>query len=351
MRMFTKIAAFGFAIAAFACLALTGATPASAELAMHPTLGQIDLGTSGLMFAGAGIVINNANLANLGVGFKSLFQGGLGQAESMYSQVATMVNSTTGKEEYGWLGKIPGMREWLGDRVVHGIQNHGYEIKNKDFELTVSVGRNDIEDDNLGVYSPLFTELGRSAGAHPDELVFSLLLAGFSTTCYDDQYFFDTDHPVLDADGNTVSVANTDGGAGEPWFLVDDSRAVKPIIYQQRQAPKFVALDNPDDPNVFKRKEFVYGVDYRGNVGFGFWQFAWGSKQTLDAAHYATARAGLGGMKGDYGRPLGIKGRKLIVGPANEAAARTVVGTQELAGGGTNPWFNTAEVVVIPWLA
>ena len=178
-----------------------------------------------------------------------------------------------------------------------------------------------------------------------------LLAAGFSTLCYDGQYFFDTDHPVLDANGNEISVANTDGGAGTAWFLIDDSRALKPIIYQDRKTFDFVAMDSPDDENVFKRKEFVYGVDGRNNVGFGFWQFAWGSKQTLNKANYRIAREAMMAMKGDYGRPLGVMPRLLVVPPSLDGDALEILNAERDAGGATNVYRNTAEQLTVPWLA
>ncbi|WP_261945385.1 Mu-like prophage major head subunit gpT family protein [Paenibacillus melissococcoides] len=36
--------------------------------------------------------------------------------------------------------------------------------------------RNDIEDDTIGLYNPIVQDMGQSAAAHPDELVFGLLL-------------------------------------------------------------------------------------------------------------------------------------------------------------------------------
>ena len=297
------------------------------------------------------MLINPGNLKTLNTGFKAAFKRGLGQAASQRAIVATTVPSSTKSEEYGWLGKVPGMREWLGDRVIQNVASHDYTIKNRDFELTVGVDKNDILDDNVGVYTPLMEEMGRSVEAHPDELVWALLKAGFVTACYDGQNYFDTDHPVLDADGQEISVANTDGGAGEPWFLIDDSRALKPIIFQERQKPNFVAKTDPDDESVFWKKEFVYGVDARYNVGFGFWQFCWGSKQPLDAARYKAARAAMLGMKGDFGRPLGVRPRKLVVGPSNESAALKLVNNELGPNGETNEWKGTAEVVVVPWLA
>ncbi|MCM3419050.1 Mu-like prophage major head subunit gpT family protein [Sphingopyxis alaskensis] len=297
------------------------------------------------------MLINNANLRTLGTGFNGAYKRGLGQAASMLSVIATTINSTTSQNEYGWLGKMKGMREWLGDRVVNSIATHGYTIKNKDWEDTVEVDRNDIEDDNIGIYSPLFEEMGRATAAHPDELAWSLLRDGFNQLCYDGQNFFDTDHPVLDANGDVQSVSNSGGGAGTPWFLIDDTRALKPIIFQQRKAAQFVSKDSPTDENVFRRKKFLYGVDARYNVGFGYWQFAYGSKQALDAAAYAAARAAMQGMKGDYGRPLGLKPTLLVVPPALEAAGLEILNAERDAGGATNVWKGTAKLVVVPWLA
>lgn len=312
--------------------------------------GLLEIG--GLAFAGlGGLIVNGASLNTLYTGFKTAFNNGLGQAESQWEKVATRVPSSTREEKYGWIGKIPNVREWVGDRAVQNIMAHNYAIENKDFELTLGVDRNDIEDDQYGVYTPLFEEMGRSVAAHPDQQVWELLKAGFTTTCYDGQYYFDTDHPVLDENGAVTTVANTDGGAGSPWFLIDSSRALKPVIRQVRKDFEFVSMTDPDDENVFKRKEFVYGVDGRSNVGYGFWQFAWGSKQALTKANYKTGREALMGMKGDYGRPLGLMPRLLVTGPSGESAGLEIVNSERDAAGATNVYKGTAELLVVPWLA
>ena len=297
------------------------------------------------------MIINAANLDAIRVGFSTAYRRGLGQAQTQYGRVATTVPSSTKENKYGWLGKLPNMREWIGPRAVHGIAEHDYAIKNRPFELTIGVDRDDIEDDNLGVYEPLFVEMGESVAAHPDLLVWDALKNGFATECYDGQYFFDTDHPVLDANGEVSSVANTDGGAGMPWYLLSVRKALKPIIFQERRKPQFVAKDRPTDDNVFDNKEFRYGTDGRWNVGYGFWQMAWGSKQTLDKAHYATAREAIMGMKGDHGRPLGLMPDLLVVPPSLEGEAMEVLKAERDAAGATNVYKATAELLVVPWLA
>jgi phage major head subunit gpT-like protein len=297
------------------------------------------------------MLVNAANLDSLRVGFKTTFQKGLGQASTAYQRIATVVPASTKEQKYGWLGRIPNVREWIGARAVQNLMQADYSIREKPLELTIGVDRDDIETDNLGIYGPMFEEMGQSTGAQWDLMCFAQLKAGFATNCYDGQFFFDTDHPVLDENGNMTTVANTDGGAGTPWFLLDVSRPLKPVLLQKRKDFQFTAMDAPTDQNVFMNKEFIYGSDARANTGYGFWQMAWGSKQTLNAANYAIARAALSGMKGDYGRPLGLMPNLLVVPPSLESAARKLLNSEYAAGGETNEWKGTAELLVVPWLA
>lgn len=307
---------------------------------------------AGLAFAG--LVVNQANLAIVFQGFKTAFQRGLGQAEPQSELIRTNVMSTTREEKYGWLGKIPRFREWLGDRVVHSLMQYDYAIKNRKFEVTLEVERDDIEDDQFGVYGPLFEELGMSTAAHPEELIWPLLKEGFDAThglAYDGQFFFDTDHPVLDAAGIAQSTANTDGGSGTPWFLADLRRPVKPVIWQTRRAYDLKRQDRPNDPNVFERDSYLYGVDARVNAGYGLWQIIWGSKQTLNKTNYKTGFAAIEGMTGDYAKPLGLKPTHLIVPPTLREAGLEIVNAERDSAGATNVWRGTAELVVVPWLA
>ncbi|CAH8720532.1 Mu-like prophage major head subunit gpT family protein [Paenibacillus melissococcoides] len=44
------------------------------------------------------------------------------------------------------------------------------------------------------------------------------------------------------------------------------TKPLKPLIYQERKAARFVAMDRDTDENVFMRKQFLYGVDGRSNA-------------------------------------------------------------------------------------
>lgn len=297
------------------------------------------------------MILNRTNLNIMYQAFRTAFNAGfVGIEKPMWNVIAMEVPSTTSENVYGWLGQFPQMREWVGDRVIKNLKQHDYTIKNKTYEATIGVKREEIEDDQYGMYALTAQELGRVAAEHPDMLSYALLGQGFTTLCYDGQYFFDTDHPVTDESGVTQSVSNFGGGAGAAWYLIDDSRAIKPLIYQRRRPAAFVAKTQLNDDNVIFNNEFIYGVDGRWNVGFGLWQLAYASKQALDSTAFNAAYQAMQSLKGDNGRPLGIKPRKLLVGPSNRAAALEVVKAERLANGATNTNRDVVEVVDVSWL-
>jgi phage major head subunit gpT-like protein len=227
----------------------------------------------------------------------------------------------------------------------------GYSILNRTFESTITVKRADIEDDTVGVLGPLFKELGLSAKQHPDELIFGLLKQGFTSPCYDGQNFFDSEHPTSDENGQETTVSNMGAGAAPAWFLMDTTRAIKPLVYQERVPFKLQACDQDGDAHVFLRDEFLYGIRGRANAGFGLWQLAFGSKATLDADAYRDARAQMAELRGDEGRILGIAPNVLLVPPSLEEAGLQILNADRDAAGASNVWKGTARLIVTPWLS
>jgi phage major head subunit gpT-like protein len=301
-------------------------------------------------------IITPALITSLRTGFSKAFQDALADTPTDWEKVATRVPSTNSSNTYAWLNQFPKLREWVGDRVVKDMAASGYQVANKLYEGTVGVKRTDIEDDNVGVYTPLFAEMGRAAKSHADELVFALLAAGESTTCYDGQNFFDTDHPIypnVDGTGTPTLVSNyADGGAspGPAWYLLDCSRALKPLIFQERTRPELEAMTASNDEGVFVRDEYRYGIRYRCNAGFGFWQLAYKSKAVLDAANFNAAMAAMMGITADGGRPMGVKPTHLVVPPSLRAAALSLIEAQTINNGESNPNYKAVEVIVSPWV-
>ena len=291
------------------------------------------------------MIINQASLNDLFVAYNAAFNTGFRDAVPLWQNVATRVPSGNRQNHYGWLGQFPQMREWIGDRHIKAMAAHDYTVVNKPFESTVEVDRDDLDDDQYGVYSPMMQEMGHAAATHPDELVFSLLKAGDSSLCYDGQYFFDVDHPVGGA-----SVSNHGGGAGTPWYLLDGSRPLKPLIWQVRKEYTFTSMTTDTDEAVFMRKKFRFGVDARSNAGFGFWQQAYMSKQTLDATNFMAAYTAMESFISDEGRPLPIKPTHLVVPSALRSAAEALIQARTLASGADNVNYNRLALVVVNYL-
>lgn len=277
-------------------------------------------------------------------GFKTIFQSAFAGYTAIYTQLATIVTSTTAVEDFGWLGDIPKLREWIGDRHVHGLESHGYSIRNRKFELTIAVKRDDIEDDKLGLYRPRFEMMGHSAAQHPDEVTFELINGAWTLPCYDGQPFFDDEHPV-GKPGKVVSVSNMQSGGGETWILADMSRPLKPFIFQKRRDYEFTAKEDKSTSDaVFDRDEYQYGVDARVAAGFGFWQMAFGSKAELSATNLRAAYEKMRAFKDDEGRPLGIRPTHLIVGNANFFKARDILMSEQIDGT-TNTNRNLVQLI------
>lgn len=287
----------------------------------------------------------------LNIGWKSQFNKGVGNAERVYDKICMRATSGSSAEIYGWLSQLPQIREWLGERHIHTLGKEGFKIENRGFESTIAVKRNDIADDKIGVYSPMFSEFGRRAAEFPDTLFAELIASGFTEPCYDGQPFFDTEHPVQHhSTGEPELVSNMTDGAGPAWYLLDLSRDIRPFIYQEREPFVLEGVNDPSDVHVFLKAEFLYGTRGRCNVGFGLWQMAYASKAELTPENYEAARIAMHQMKGDNERKLGIRGTHLLVPTELEGKARRLLKSNLTATGGSNEWMDSAELIVSTWL-
>lgn len=119
---------------------------------------------------------------------------GMQTAKPFYPSVCTEINSNKSEETYAFLGAIPGVREWLGPRRFEQLRAGRFTIPNQDWETSLTVERNDIDDDNMGMYDTLAASTANRFMRHPDKLLISSIEAGDATACFDGQFFYDTDH-------------------------------------------------------------------------------------------------------------------------------------------------------------
>ncbi len=142
------------------------------------------------------MLVNAANLRVIFCNIKLTFNQAFDAAPTQWDKVATLVPSTGKENTYAWLSRFPRMRKWIGDKQVKALAASTYTLVNDDYEATVEVDRNDIQDDQLGVYQPQAQDAGFAAKQWPDEMVFELLNKGFSEKGYDGQPFFSDKHTI-----------------------------------------------------------------------------------------------------------------------------------------------------------
>lgn len=297
------------------------------------------------------MIINAENLASVYTGLTAVFNNAFQTTETWYERVAMTVPAKTRIMDYKFLLDFPMVREWIGDRQVNAMEPKAFQVESKDWEATIEIDRNDIEDQQIGIYNPVVAALAQEARRHPERLIAALLKNGITSPCYDGKNFFAPDHPV-----GAGTASNYASGTEAAWFLLDTSRAVKPFIFQLRREVQLVRMDRADDEHAFMRKKYRYGVDYRGAAAYGLWQLAYCSKQELNAANYAAARSAMMSLTNAEGMPLGVRPNLLVVPPTLEAKAREIlhaqfiVGSTASGGSKSNIWYGTADLLVVPEL-
>lgn len=285
--------------------------------------------------------------------FKKDFATGISLVKPQWQDLATKVSSNTKITTYGFLSQFPKMREWVGKRQVQKMQAQGMSIENKTYEATVGIPRTDIEDDQVGLFRPMMTQMGQTAAELPDDLVFSLLKLGKTTLCYDGQNFFDTAHPVFDnveGTGNSKEQSNLTKGTtadAATFYLFDTNNVLKPLIWQERTALEFeTKFDASKSDSVFMEDEYLWGVRARGNAGFGFWQLAHRVEATaLTAENIMDVIAKMQSLKGDGGKLLNIRPNVILVPPHLEFKAREIC-EAEVINGTTNVLKGRLKVMV-----
>jgi phage major head subunit gpT-like protein len=130
------------------------------------------------------MLINKANMDGLFQTFMTKFTdaqkavaGRVTPKALILEEIAITMIVTGAATVHSWLEQIPGMKEWIGDRQVNNLKIGGVTVSNRDFEDTISVGRNSIEDDQYGIFAPLIGMMGQNAELIWPELAIGALTA------------------------------------------------------------------------------------------------------------------------------------------------------------------------------
>ena len=108
--------------------------------------------------------------------------------------IANFFGSDQLSEEYAFLGSAPTLREWVGGRQPVGLRSSGLTIRNLLYEGTLEINVDDLRRDKTGQIRARVQEFADRELTHWATLLSALLVNGTSLTCYDGQYYFDTNH-------------------------------------------------------------------------------------------------------------------------------------------------------------
>lgn len=117
-----------------------------------------------------------------------------GSGAGWIDPISMLFTSDQDSETYKWLGQSPAMREWIGGRNTTGFRENGLTIVNKHFEASIEVLVSELRRDKTGQILMRIRELAARTNSHWASLLSTLIINGTSQVCYDDQFFFDTDH-------------------------------------------------------------------------------------------------------------------------------------------------------------
>lgn len=238
------------------------------------------------------MLITKAVLAALQTSVSFIFRSAYRDTPTPVDTLATVVPSTHSIETYGWMQRLLAMREWIGPRVKQGLQTQAYTLKNKTFEATLAVDKEEIEDDSLGLFNPRAAELGRIAARIWFQLLIDALIAGTTTGLgFDGLSFFNASHTL-----NPAAVQSNALGLG--------------------------ALNNTltaagDDANMVLLN---------------------------------TAVSAMRNYMGEDGRRLGVQPTHIIIPPSRALAVRRVLNTALISGGSTNVFNGYLDIIEIPEL-
>ena len=107
--------------------------------------------------------INRGSMNALFTAVKAALALGLAMASLPAAEIAMEVKSSTKIENYPMTKLLSSMREWVGPRKVQDLKSELLAVVNGDFEHTIGIDRNDFEDDQMGLYTPMFQMMGQDA--------------------------------------------------------------------------------------------------------------------------------------------------------------------------------------------
>ena len=135
--------------------------------------------------------INDATLQTLGKQLNAKWTAAFEAAPQMQlNALATMYTSTAASNNYAFLEALGGWSEWNGARQFKDVASQQFEVLNKDFEMSIKMPKNQIEDDQIGMYVDLVPNMVQGWFKKQQSLIMSVLTS--NPVAYDGVALFST---------------------------------------------------------------------------------------------------------------------------------------------------------------
>ncbi len=140
------------------------------------------------------MLITPSSLRDLMVTVDLRFKAAYQAVTPLHPLLASTLPSGARSNVYPMTAKTAKLREWLGERLLQNLNAYRYTLANRRFEATIEIDRDDIEDDNIGVYNGTVDDIGQQAKLWPDDLLFAAILANGAG--YDGVAMFSDTHVI-----------------------------------------------------------------------------------------------------------------------------------------------------------
>lgn len=191
---------------------------------------------------------------------------------SDYAPFTSTLPSTTQVETHTYMSNLPRLREFEQYSAATRLVDKTYTISNKEYRVgPVTVRKRDLDDDQLGGYLMSVKALPERGKKDVGHIILKHMADGRTNTGFDGTAFFANSHTCGTGDNLiTYNAASNDGVTHRICAFITENPAVKPLIYQEREA--FSQLDTDSEtPQARKLKEYEFWADTRFGLGYGYW--------------------------------------------------------------------------------
>jgi phage major head subunit gpT-like protein len=248
--------------------------------------------------------------SNLDIIFRqaSIAYQSLYDATAIWSpQLSDTMPSASRQVTYGWMDRLPIMRKWIGNRAIANAITHQRTVTNDIFELTCQLLKQDVQDDQLGIFNYAVRSLAEQAKKWPDQRIADFIVNSAATVAgFDGVPQFSTAHPINGGDvagglsgtqanlftstaltyDNYVAVREAMmswiGADGQPLGVMPNLLVVPPQleseakqILQSDFLPAFAstATSNASQTNVYKNTAEILVIRELANKPTNWWMF------------------------------------------------------------------------------